>query len=45
MRAEQLILNRIQSRQLEWYGQLLRMDDNRWTKKIYQSTNLAVGGK
>ena len=28
MQAEQLILVRIQRRQLEWYGHLLRMEDN-----------------
>ena len=32
MQAEQSVLDRIQIRQLEWYGQLLRMDDSRWPK-------------
>ena len=34
MQAEQLILDRIQRRQLKWYGHLLRMEDSR-LKKIY----------
>ena len=38
MQAEQSILDRIQRRQLKWYGYLLRMGDNRWPKKIYQWT-------
>ena len=32
MQAEQSILDRIQIRQLKWYGHLLRIDDNRWSK-------------
>ena len=36
MQAEQSILDRIQRRQLKWYGHLLRMKDSRWPKKIYQ---------
>ena len=36
MQAEQSILDRIQRRQLKWYGHLLRMEDSRWPKKIYQ---------
>ena len=35
MQAEQSILDRIQRRQLKWYGHLLRMEDSRWPKKIY----------
>ena len=35
MQAEQSILDRIQRRQLKWYGHLLRMEDSRWPK-IYQ---------
>ena len=35
MQAEQSILDRIQRRQLKWYGHILRMEDNRWPKKIY----------
>ena len=38
MLAEQSILDRIQRRQLKWYGHLLRMEDSRWPKKIYQWT-------
>ena len=38
MQAEQSILDRIQRRQLKWYGHLLRMEDSRWSKKIYQWT-------
>ena len=38
MQAEQSILDRIQRRQLKWYGNLLRMQDSRWPKKIYQWT-------
>ena len=38
MQAEQSILDRIQRRQLKWYGHLLRMEDSRWPKKIYQWT-------
>ena len=36
MQAEQSILNRIQRRQLKWYGYVLRMNDSRWPKKIYK---------
>ena len=36
--AEQSILDRIQRRQLKWYGHLLRMEDCPWPKKIYQWT-------
>ena len=36
--AEKSILDRIQRRQLKWYGNLLRMEDSRWPKKIYQWT-------
>ena len=36
MQTEQLILGRIQRRQLKWYGHLLRMEDICWPKKIYQ---------
>ena len=35
MQAEQWILDRIQRRQLKWYGHLLRMEANRWPKMIY----------
>ena len=35
---EQSILDRIQRRQLKWYGHFLRMEDSRWPKKIYQWT-------
>ena len=38
MQAEQSILDRIQRRQLKCYGHLLRMEDSRWPKKIYQWT-------
>ena len=38
MQAEQSILDRIQRRQLKWYGHLLRIEDSRWPKKIYQWT-------
>ena len=38
LQAEQSILDRIQRRQLKWYGHLLRMEDSRWPKKIYQWT-------
>ena len=38
MQAEQSILDRIQRRQLKWYGHLLRMEDSRRPKKIYQWT-------
>ena len=34
MQAEQSILDRIQRRQLKWYGHL-RMDGSHWSKKIY----------
>ena len=33
-----IILDRIQRRQLKWYGHFLRMEDSRWPKKIYQWT-------
>ena len=33
MQADQSVLDRIQRRQLEWYGHLLRMDDGRWPEK------------
>ena len=35
MQAEQSILGRIQRRQLNWYWHLHRMEDSRWSKKIY----------
>ena len=38
MQAEQSILDRIQRRQLKWFSRVLKMEDNRWTKKIYQWT-------
>ena len=38
MQAEQSILDRIQRRQLKWYGHLLRIEDSRWPKKIYKWT-------
>ena len=38
MQVEQFILDRIQRRQLKGHGQLLRMDDIYWLKKIYQCT-------
>ena len=38
MQAEQSILDRIQRRQLNWNGHLLRMEDSRWRKKINQWT-------
>ena len=38
MQAEQSILDGIQTKQLKWYGHLLRMEDGRWPKKIYQGT-------
>ena len=37
MQVEQTILDRIQRRQLKWYGHL-RMTDGRWPKNIYQWT-------
>ena len=43
IQSEQSILNRIQRRQLKWYGPLLRMEDSRWPKKIYQYRT--VGGE
>ena len=39
MEAEQSNLDRIQRRKLKWYGHLLRMEDSRWPKKIYQWTS------
>ena len=38
MQAEQSILDRIQRRQIKWYGHLLRMDDIHWPKIIYHLT-------
>ena len=38
MHAEQPILERIQRRQLRWYGHPIGMKDGHWTKKIYQRT-------
>ena len=32
------MLDRVQRRQLKWYGQLVRMDDIRW-QKIYRWTS------
>ena len=43
MQAEQSILDRIQIRQLKWYGHLFRMEDGRWPKIIYQYRT--VGGE
>ena len=36
MQPEQSTLDRIQRRQLKWYGYLFRMEDSRWQKKFYQ---------
>jgi hypothetical protein len=36
MQAEQPILYRIERRQLNCYGNLLKTEDSRWPKKIYQ---------
>ena len=41
MQPEQSILDRIQRRQLKWYGHLLRMENSHWPKKIY----CTVGGE
>jgi hypothetical protein len=38
MQAQIPILDRIQRRQLKWYGYLLRMEDSPWPNKIYQWT-------
>ena len=38
MQAEQSVLDIIQRRQLKWYGDLFRIDDSHWPKKIYQWT-------
>ena len=38
MQAEQSILDRNQRKQLKWHGNLLRMEDSHWAKKIYQWT-------
>ena len=38
MQAEQSTLDRIQRRQLKSYGHFLRMEESRWSKKIYQWT-------
>ena len=38
MQAEQSVLDRIQRRQLKWYGHFLRIEDTRWPKMIYQWT-------
>ena len=38
MQEEQSILDIIPRRQLKWHGQLLRMEDSRCPKKIYQWT-------
>ena len=38
MKAEKSGFDRIQRRQLKWYGHLFRMEDCRWPKKFYQHT-------
>ena len=38
MQSEQSILDKIQRRQLKWYGHLFRMEDSRWPNKIYEWT-------
>ena len=38
IQAEQQMLDIIRRRQLKWYGHLLRLEDSRWPKKIYQWT-------
>ena len=45
MQAEQSILDRIQRRQLKWYGQLVRMKDSGCPKKIYLWTPQDKEGK
>ena len=44
MEAEHSILNRIQRRQLKWYGHVLRMEDSRFPRNI-TSGNRMVGGE
>jgi hypothetical protein len=38
IQAELSVVDRIQRRQLKWYGHLLRTENSRWTKKICQWT-------
>ena len=44
IKAEQSILERIQTRELNLYGHLLRMEDSRWSKKFI-SGHRTVGGE
>jgi hypothetical protein len=34
MRVTQIILERMENNMLKWYGHVLRMEDNRWPKRI-----------
>lgn len=36
MHAEDTIINRVERRGLKWFGHLLRMDEQRWPRKIFQ---------
>ena len=40
MQVEQLIIDRIQRKQLKWHGTLLRMDGSRWPKKTHQGRQI-----
>ena len=44
IQAEQSSSDRIQRKQLKWYGHLLRMDDNRWRRR-FTSEHRMVGGE
>ena len=45
MQAEQSILDRIQRRQLKWYGHLLRMKDSHWQRRFTSGHRTVEGQK
>ena len=36
MDAEETVLERIERKGLQWFGHLMRMDEGRWPKQIYE---------
>ena len=38
MKATESVIQRVEKRGLRWFGHLLRMDDTRWPKRIFQWT-------
>ena len=43
MKAEENVINRIEKRNLKWFGQLMRMQEQRWPKRLFQWTPAGIG--